>query len=36
DYFLMSNLLLPNLKEATIHNEVLGSDHCPVGIELVL
>jgi len=36
DYFLMSNKLLPNLKEATIHNEVLGSDHCPVGIELVL
>ena len=36
DYFLMSNKLLPNLKEATIHNEVLGSDHCPVGIELAL
>jgi exodeoxyribonuclease-3 len=36
DYFLMSNKLLPTLKEATIHNEVLGSDHCPVGIELAL
>lgn len=36
DYFLMSNKLLPNLKEATIHNEVYGSDHCPVGIELAL
>lgn len=36
DYFLMSNKLLPALKEATIHNEVLGSDHCPVGIELAL
>lgn len=36
DYFLMSNKLLPNLKEATIHNEVPGSDHCPVGIELAL
>jgi exodeoxyribonuclease-3 len=36
DYFLMSNKLLPNLKEATIHNEVLGSDHCPIGIELAL
>ena len=36
DYFIMSNKLLPTLKKATIHNEVLGSDHCPVGIELAL
>jgi exodeoxyribonuclease-3 len=36
DYFLMSSKLLPNLHGASIHNEVLGSDHCPVGVELTL
>lgn len=34
DYFLMSESLLPYLKEAHIYNDVFGSDHCPVGIEL--
>ncbi len=34
DYFLVSESLKPKLKEATILNEVFGSDHCPVGIEL--
>lgn len=32
DYFLMSQSLLSNLKEAFILNEIEGSDHCPVGI----
>jgi exodeoxyribonuclease-3 len=34
DYFLISKLLRPKLKAAFIHNKVLGSDHCPVGIEI--
>jgi exodeoxyribonuclease-3 len=34
DYFLVSNALRPKLKDAFIHNGVLGSDHCPVGIDL--
>ncbi len=34
DYFLISGSLRPGLKRAFIHREVLGSDHCPVGIEL--
>ena len=34
DYFLISQRLLPQLKAASIHNEIYGSDHCPV--ELVL
>jgi len=34
DYFFTSQNLLPNLKNAFILDEVLGSDHCPVGIEL--
>lgn len=34
DYFLISPLLRPRLKRAFIRSDVLGSDHCPVGIEL--
>ena len=34
DYFLISERLVPQLVEATIHAEIMGSDHCPV--ELVL
>ena len=34
DYFLVSALLRSRLSSAFIRPEVLGSDHCPVGIEL--
>ncbi len=34
DYFLISASLRPHLKAAWILPEVMGSDHCPVGIEL--
>ena len=34
DYFLISARLRPRLKRAFIHCEVLGSDHCPIGIEI--
>ncbi len=34
DYFLISNRLQQSLKAATIHPEILGSDHCPVGLEI--
>jgi exodeoxyribonuclease III len=34
DYFVISKTLEKNIKEATIHNEIFGSDHCPVGLEL--
>jgi exodeoxyribonuclease III len=34
DYFLVSESLLPSLKDAFILEEITGSDHCPVGIEL--
>ncbi len=34
DYFLVSDRLQSNLKSATILNQVMGSDHCPVQIEL--
>jgi exodeoxyribonuclease III len=35
DYFLISAALRPRLKNAFIRPNIQGSDHCPVGIELV-
>ncbi len=34
DYFLVSESFLPEVKSAFILDDVMGSDHCPVGIEL--
>ena len=34
DYFLISESYLPSVENAFILNEVMGSDHCPVGIHL--
>jgi exodeoxyribonuclease-3 len=34
DYFFVSENLLPAVKEASIMPDVMGSDHCPVGIIL--
>lgn len=34
DYFLVSEKFLPQVKEAFILNDVFGSDHCPVGINI--
>lgn len=34
DYVMTSKTLLPIIKNARIHSDVLGSDHCPVSIEL--
>ena len=34
DYFLVSERLLPKVSAAEIHNDVYGSDHCPVSLEL--
>lgn len=34
DYFLISESLVPQVKDVVIHDDVLGSDHCPV--ELIL
>ena len=35
DYFLASAALRPRLQRAFIHPHIKGSDHCPVGIEIV-
>ena len=36
DYFYITNELLPQLKDAFILQEVMGSDHCPLGIVIDL
>ncbi|MEQ8766548.1 MAG: exodeoxyribonuclease III [Planctomycetota bacterium] len=36
DYFFVTKGLLPKVKRAWIEDHVLGSDHCPVGLELDL
>jgi exodeoxyribonuclease-3 len=34
DYFFTSPDLAPHITEATIHTDVMGSDHCPVSLTL--
>ena len=36
DYFIVSERLKDSLKDAKIHNEIFGSDHCPVEVEIEL
>jgi exodeoxyribonuclease-3 len=36
DYFFINEEFKPNLKDAFILPNIMGSDHCPVGIELKL
>ncbi|MBQ9307406.1 MAG: exodeoxyribonuclease III [Clostridia bacterium] len=36
DYFLVSDVLKEKITEAGIHNEIYGSDHCPVSLEIAL
>ena len=34
DYVMVNGEFMPRVKQAFIQPEVMGSDHCPVGIEL--
>ena len=36
DYFLVSNRLADQISDAEIYSEIMGSDHCPVGLRLSL
>lgn len=36
DYFVVSDRLAGAIQDATIHPEIMGSDHCPVGLILDL
>ena len=34
DYFIVSNSIKDKIKESYIYSEVMGSDHCPVGLDI--
>jgi len=34
DYFIVSASFIDNVVSSTIYKDILGSDHCPVGIEI--
>ncbi len=36
DYFIVSDDLKSRIKEAKIHTDIMGSDHCPVELEIEL
>jgi exodeoxyribonuclease-3 len=36
DYFLVDNDLINKVQDSIIMNEVMGSDHCPVGLDIKL
>lgn len=34
DYFIVSNGIKQKIEEASIHSEIMGSDHCPIGLKI--
>lgn len=34
DYFVVSDRIMQNVTEATIHTDIMGSDHCPVALKI--
>ena len=36
DYFIISNRLRDSLEDAQIHSDIMGSDHCPVYLQLAV
>ena len=34
DYFLVSNRIMDKVKDSIIHNEIFGSDHCPIELDI--
>ena len=36
DYFIVSARLLPQVRDSIIYSDIMGSDHCPVGLEIDL
>ena len=34
DYFLVSEILKDRLQDAKIHTDIMGSDHCPVELDI--
>jgi len=36
DYFIISDRINERIKESYIYPEIMGSDHCPIGLEMML
>ena len=36
DYFITSKSIENKVQQATIYSDIMGSDHCPVGLEINL
>lgn len=36
DYFIVSDRLAPMVRNSSIHSEIMGSDHCPVELDITL
>ena len=36
DYFLVSKRIIDKVRDAEIHNEIFGSDHCPISLDIDL
>ena len=36
DYFIISNRIKEKMEDAKIHSNILGSDHCPVELDIDL
>ena len=36
DYFIVSNSIQDKIKESYIYSDVMGSDHCPVGLDITI
>ena len=34
DYFIVSDRIRKQIKEAKIYSEIMGSDHCPIDLEI--
>ena len=36
DYFVVSDNMQSKIKDAMIYDDIYGSDHCPIGLEIDL
>lgn len=36
DYFILSERLMPQVSDHIIHTDILGSDHCPIELQITL
>ena len=35
DYFVCSERFINNIEESNIYRDIMGSDHCPIGVEII-